>query len=790
MRKKIFSMFLALALVFTYSFSMPVFAGTAKLKTIKIISGRENTGYDIKDGVKLSWKGIKGAEKYYVVKNGKRIKTIKATEKNEKYKFTESDTRYNGDMYSVCASKSVKQKQYYNKKTKKWQTKKPAKKNLGKTRNKKIQKVFATSSTLPIKYNSGSNGAEGAATNIEYYTDSSSKITGYKKFNIADTKYFDISDNEDIAVGPDFWKEFVSTGFMPNGKTLLQEWAVIGDSICRQYSGYRTYWGSWNNDYQGGGSRLNYIADMPLTKPTSWGGKSRDNSKVSGLLTATSFSEVRQKMSDQVKERIDHGALDDESSKILSNSKLTVLDDKTPRDIVYVVGTNIDENGSKYCNKYKYSSHAIIFYDFALEPIVDDNLETISDIAGYKTLEEVAAATNKVKINETDQVVYTDNDNITSTEMSRTSGTTYSNALSTTMSNSETISYGQSLTLTGGLDFKVKDFIEAKTSVAVGFTWGEAYTSAKSKGETITQSSTSEETVRVTVPPQTTLGVREQKTDLTCKYNFRTPMRVTYKVCIADLVGMVYADDVEVCNFESYDQGAFAAFFGDGGNNGEDATDSLYLRAEKNVNKATYDDYYGKVYTYRNKEERKDEGINWAQATAGAKTGIHDLIYNQPMFSNGGTISITSQATTYTVGKPIPIYKLSAVRVNQNKMNYDQEVNVAVGDSYVINNKIQLLGYNCNAITYTLFMQGNGYWVACDENGKEIPEDKNELFEITSTNILKAKKAGVGYITYRLNDTAKNTYISKEGGHTVNPGDPHGSSDVVLDSSIVPVHIS
>lgn len=787
MKKKIFSIILSLAVVFTFSFSMPVYAGKAKLKTIKIYSGRKYTEYDIKDGVKMTWKGVKGAQKYYVVKNGKRIKMVKATKKNKKYVFKEKDPIYDSDTYSVCATKKVKQKQYYNKKTKKWQAKKPAKKYIKNTRYKKVNKVFATSATLPIKLNSGSNGEEtGAATNIQYYTDADGNIVGYKGFNIAGVDYFDIADNKNVIVDKSYWKEFISTAYMPNGKSLLKEWATVGDSICRQYKDYKTYWGSWRNDYTGKDNRLDYINGMSRIKEQTKGGKSRDNSKVTGLLTAGSFKEVREKMAKMVKERIDHDALDGEYSKILGNSKLTVLDDNTPQDIIYTVGTNIDENS---WNTYKYSSHAMIFYDFKLEPITDDNLIRITELDKYKSMEEADKALDSVTYSNNDSPVYADNEGISTVQMSRTSGTSYTNTLSTTMSNSEQISYGQSFQINNELTF-AKDVF--KQEYNIGFTWGQAYTSAMENGESKSETNSTEHTVTVDVPAQSSLEIREQKSDLNCRYGFKTPMKVSYKVCFADIVGKVYADDMELCDFESYDQGAYATFFGKGGNNGSDAIDSLDKRAIVNKDKETYDDFYGEVYTYRNKTEKKDEGVDWNNSTAAAKTAIDELVYKQPIFANGGKINMTAKSTTFVVGEAIPLYRLASVCVDKSKKEYDQDVNVAVGENYAINNKIQLIGYNNNttgtSVAYSKFLQGNGKWVACDENGKEI--SNSELFDITETNILKAKKAGSGFITYRLNDFAKKNYTAlREKGKTVNPGDPHDSIDIVCDMPVITVTI-
>lgn len=787
MKKKLLCILLSLTMVFTYSFSATVFAGSAKLKNIKITK----SNYDIKDGVMMSWNGVKGAQKYCVLKNAKKIKTIKATKKNKSYTFKEKDTVYDGDLYSVCATKKGKIKQYYNKNTKKWQTKKPAKKYIGKSRTKTIQKVFATSKTLPIKYNSGDNG-EGGATDIQYYTDENGNITGYKGFNIAGVNYFDVSNNKDISVNKTYWKDFVSNGIydkttlsiagikMNLAQSLLNKWAIIADGFLDQYGDYKTHIDSWQTDYHGKyNERLYYTSDMAAKNEKKRSGDG-DCCRRTGILTANSFSEVRNKMGDEVKKAIDRHALNEESEKILGNANLDVLNDKTPRDIIYTVGTNVDNEKIKY--KHRYSAHAIILYDFALEPIIDGNLETIDELTKYKTLQE-AIEGEKVQFNESDKVVYADNDSLSPVTMTKTSGSTYSNSLSTTMTNSETISYGQSVQSSTKL--KITDFIEQ--TFTIGFTWGQAYTSSKSKGETKTETVSDQQSVSVSVPAQTTLGVREQNREITTKYSFRTPMRVTYKVCIANLAGKVYADSGAVCDFKSYDQGASAFFFGEGGHNGENALDSLEKRAIDNKNNKEYDNVYGKVYTYKNKSKRENEGIDWSKVTEDCKNAIDKILYNQPIISNGGIINVTSKGIKYTIDEPIPLYKLTAVRINTSKKDADQEINVSVGDNYVINNKIQLNGLNRNGVAYTKFMQGNGYWVPCDADGNVLKS--SDLFDITSKNILVAKKAGNGFITYRLSDEAKNSYISKEGGKTVNPGDIHGTNDVEVDCSIVSVNI-
>ena len=801
MKKKVLCTILSLAMVLSYSFSTSVFAGTTKLKNIKIVE--KQTFYDLVDGVKITWKGVKGAEKYRIMKNAKNIKTIKATKKNNTYTYTylDNDTSFDNDKYSVAAIKTVKQKQYYNKKTKKWQKSKPLKKNRGKSRCKKIQKVFATSVTMPIKINSGQNGGNGNATHINYYTDSKSNITGYKSFFLNGRKYTDISNNEDVEIGNDmsFWKNYINTSKLPDGRTIQRAWADVADVVFKTQNNYRTHYPKYEDEYREYKNRLYIPRDLSLLNEVKRGDKSRTNSMSSGLLEGSSFSEVRDKMGSQVKSRIDHGALDRESSKILSNAGLDILNDTTQRNLLYIVGTNIKELTARYSNKYSYSSNAIIFYDFALEPIIDANLEEVSDIAMYKNLEEAAKNTNKVKIKDTDTIVYADNDSITEGTVTVSTGTSTSTSMSTTISNSKSTNFTESLSLTIGTDLGISSALTQKQSLTYGLTWGEAFTSAQSDGKTITKTTNGSSSLTQRIPPQTTVQVTQSDGEVKATYAFKTPMKITYKVCIASLAGEVYADDALTCDFKSYDQGAFATFFGRGGNNGDDAIDSLYKRASMNHSNDSYDKLYGGVYAYENKSLKPNQGVNWKayydeyflekETDPRLENLLDSLASNYSMLSNGGTTSITSNVTTYSSGKTIPLYKLAGVIVSRDKLNYDQSVDISLNENYVINNRIKLLAFNTNGVEYAGFMQGAGYWVACDENGKEISASDNDLFEITSTNILKPKKSGNGFITYRLSNEAKNIYVSKEGGKSVNPGDSHGNGDVVVGMPIVSVHI-
>lgn len=86
--------------------------------------------------INVTWKKAKGASGYQVYRDGGYIASTSAKS------YTDTVGSNTTHSYKVRAYKSykVKQKQYFNKSTGQWQTKKPAKKYRGKTRKVKITK--------------------------------------------------------------------------------------------------------------------------------------------------------------------------------------------------------------------------------------------------------------------------------------------------------------------------------------------------------------------------------------------------------------------------------------------------------------------------------------------------------------------------------------------------------------------------------------------------------------------------------------------------------------------------
>ena len=132
--KTILKRTVAITLAFTLSFTfIPAFTGgleahaaakPAKVTKLKLVKSGQT--------VTLTWSKVKkNLNGYTIYRNGKAIKSVGKKVLTFKEKGLAPGTTYS---YYVRAYRNVKQKQWYNKKTGKWQKSKPAKKYRGKSK--------------------------------------------------------------------------------------------------------------------------------------------------------------------------------------------------------------------------------------------------------------------------------------------------------------------------------------------------------------------------------------------------------------------------------------------------------------------------------------------------------------------------------------------------------------------------------------------------------------------------------------------------------------------------------
>ena len=152
--RSILAIFMIAALFFTsvpaLGEGLDVHAASVK-KPVKVTSLKKYAAGT--DYIHFQWGKIKknkNTKGYAIYLNGKLYKRVGVKTYRYKIPKLKSNTAY---KVSIRAYNTYKQKQYYNSKTKKWQTKKPAKKNW---KGKKTRKVTAyaygpASATLTIK---------------------------------------------------------------------------------------------------------------------------------------------------------------------------------------------------------------------------------------------------------------------------------------------------------------------------------------------------------------------------------------------------------------------------------------------------------------------------------------------------------------------------------------------------------------------------------------------------------------------------------------------------------------
>ena len=825
--RKIMSILLILTLVLGYTAafdSVDTYAASSSELTL-------NFSYDRSTSTAtLSWNKISGAKGYLLYRNGKTVKTLKSTTLKTNYREKDTSLRIE---YCVKAYKYVKAKRWYNKKTKSWQKSKPARKYRGKYKYVKVKKVIATSNTFPFPTDSKATPSGGSteitAKNVVYYYDDHGDKVGVKSFNLnypeynsdgnGKCYYYDIAGaNNTYKVSKDNWYKFLTTKrtytksdgtTSTDSMSLLDAWTKLTDSLLEEGDGYTTHFDTYTDEFVGKSSKLNTDVDLANTSSKTWGKVSRSNSATTGLRTdKNTFSGVMEVMRDQVSARVDHKSLKREKSKILSNAFLDSNDyledhkDDTHDDMIFLVGTNVKERAFKYSNRYAYTSVALCFYDFALEPIGVDGIDDITDMP--TTDDEYV---ERLETDSDTKTSYITNNNAESSiTESITRGETETESRTVTTSNSTCFTYNESVNFSIGHKFgAVEAGFASEWTLSTGVTFGQSYTKGQSEtyAEELNKNTTSTTTTQV--PPYTQLKLEKTVEDRNLTYRLDVPMKLTYKVALLTLSADVYADDALNCNWmcATYKKGSSAYFFGVGDDNGENAAESLLNTAiNGSVSGQKNYTFHGEGDSHANDVFDSGKKIDWTHVKTdvmgnGVNDALQFIVNNQAMITNGGSMTLKKHIITSEVSSPIPLYALSAVGISADRLTSDQEVDISGLDKkYIINRKIVCKGYSKdknNVLgTYYGFNQADGYWVICDEYGNEL--ESNDAFTLEN-GVITSKATGSGFITWRINETGANysNYCrSADGCKTINPGtesEHQGEKYVVVEAPVIAVNI-
>lgn len=175
--------------------SVPVDAASKPAKVGNVKATAQST-----TAIKVTWNKVRGAAGYQVYQGKTRVATVKGNS------YTKGKLKPNTKYtYKVRAYKTYKQTQWYNKKTKKWQTSKPAYRNRGKSRkvtkylygpfsnvvSRSTKPVVATGVTLsgPSQVYWGSTGKYSAV--VKPANTSVKKVT----YSVSDTSIATINQN-------------------------------------------------------------------------------------------------------------------------------------------------------------------------------------------------------------------------------------------------------------------------------------------------------------------------------------------------------------------------------------------------------------------------------------------------------------------------------------------------------------------------------------------------------------------------------------------------------------------
>ncbi len=223
-------MLTALMMCFT---AAPVSA-VSKPGKVKSLSISASSGEKETHTVRLSWSKVKKAKGYQVVRNDKEVKKVKSTSASVTVK-KEGDYKF-----KVRAYKTYSKKQWYNKKTNKWQKKRPAKKYRGKSKKVTMYKYGAWSPSKSARY-SASDFTEGGEDEWEGTIDIPDEI-----YDVDGNKDLICSFNEDWqntnVASPDIWyarswNPAITDGILKEGRDydVIQKGTMDNDwiTVCK-----------------------------------------------------------------------------------------------------------------------------------------------------------------------------------------------------------------------------------------------------------------------------------------------------------------------------------------------------------------------------------------------------------------------------------------------------------------------------------------------------------------------------------------------------------------------------
>ena len=594
----------------------------------------------------------------------------------------------------------------------------------------------------------------GTDYNIIYYT-KDGKNTGIKSIKEKGTTFYDCTNNTKANVTTDFLKDYLTTSVTytePNGKNgriiPLYEWANIASAMFEnggQYTCTDNYRQCYSpSHYTDSNEYVDVAAKLANKSSSSNGSTQNDNYYSTGLCVASSFNDLRNKMCEQISDRIDRYSLD--SSDILSQGDynpdaLPELSDNSSRKIIYNIVTSIARDG--YTCKYKYNSYGIGFFDFDLKILDAEGVDFITDTSQTKTDSSIKESV----LNTTKNNAIYDVSAQTTTESSK------SETISTSITNSNSYSFDEMF----GTEIKLSEFGVLKSEI----TFSQAFESARTHETTTVSSVSQSKTVDYTVPAHTIVNVTQSISKDTMTEHYDLPVALTYKVVVFSMSGDVYADSVFTLGQSTvgYEQSNFTSFFGcDSSEKGLYAYQALNNRVNYGSDSSS-DGSYGnnRVFYkyhdgYSNPTDKSNYGFNWNsivnvyQRNTGHNNGIKEFSTKCPMLPTGATTTTAVDSINTVVEDPQPMYNPTNFRV----VNNQQERYYIFTDGSFNLNTISIGAFDRFGAPYYDFLMKDGYW--------SVKDGSEDILEYNpNSNTVKAKSTGTGTLVWKLKDGVQYT---------------------------------
>ena len=589
--------------------------------------------------------------------------------------------------------------------------------------------------------------------------------------------YYDIFEGkgdavEDFSAG-EFYKKVLTTkpisGLAYNAP--LRYWGEVAANVFKTAGrGYGWQWdyGSDFNTYFGSDAEddSNAAVDVSLRlgseSPFSKGKSENDCVRSTGLQSYSSLSMVQDVMLDQIIECCGEGDDAEEFREVVLDF---CIGDKEgfelfKNDDNQVVLANIVTSQYNYLlsTERLFSTFGIVFYDFELSPIIDENLQYISAADNYDSIKDAFEA-NAPGVTYTDDsdgistITYIQNPTSTSASVSASSDRSVTNSVSNSFSDSFSHSYTESVSVNAGI--KISDAL--KVGLNIGFSASQALSTAYSESTSLSETISTSSSASVTLPPYTELGIKQTMSKSEQSVEYDCPVYITYKVAVFG-VNAQYIQDTGTGSWSitNYDQGSIFTNFGsDLKEGGLNAVDNLANRVKEKSK--SFELSYGN--TYGQWEDQNDGNppkkityLDWSKLddTEDLDYCSNLLSVFRPMSAMGGKMTFKTDSYNTELTEIYPIYDLEKVRFEG-----DGTYNLAIGGSLDLNT-VNVVGLNKFDHPYYGFRGTMGSWQLCDEDGNDLPAyEEGKGISVTATpssQVIEAHELGEYYLRFDIDE--------------------------------------